>query len=106
MGVYIFCFKQKTAYEVRIRDWSSDVCSSDLAGGRQLGAVCMETMVAMQPAGVVAGAVAYHRVARQAVAQPGQHLAILEIARQRARRFGPVQETGRASGREKVWPYV
>src|SRR3546814_11498543 len=24
-------FKQKTAYEMRIRDWSSDVCSSDLA---------------------------------------------------------------------------
>src|SRR3546814_17699246 len=24
------CFKQKTAYEVRIRDWSSDVCYSDL----------------------------------------------------------------------------
>src|SRR3546814_2279123 len=28
----IFCFKQKTAYEMRISDWSSDVCSSDLAG--------------------------------------------------------------------------
>src|SRR3546814_8556350 len=29
--VYIFCvFKQKTAYEMRISDWSSDVCSSDL----------------------------------------------------------------------------
>src|SRR3546814_1285476 len=27
-------FKQKTAYEMRISDWSSDVCSSDLAGGR------------------------------------------------------------------------
>src|SRR3546814_9055512 len=27
----IFCFfKQKTAYEMRISDWSSDVCSSDL----------------------------------------------------------------------------
>src|SRR3546814_11915211 len=26
-----FCFKQKTAYEMRISDWSSDVCSSDLA---------------------------------------------------------------------------
>src|SRR3546814_1573633 len=26
----VFLFKQKTAYEVRIRDWSSDVCSSDL----------------------------------------------------------------------------
>src|SRR3546814_3741530 len=27
-----FFFKQKTAYEVRISDWSSDVCSSDLSG--------------------------------------------------------------------------
>src|SRR3546814_5993760 len=27
-------FKQKTAYEMRISDWSSDVCSSDLGGGR------------------------------------------------------------------------
>src|SRR3546814_8827337 len=25
-----FCFKKKTAYEMRISDWSSDVCSSDL----------------------------------------------------------------------------
>src|SRR3546814_3724055 len=29
-GVFFF-FKQKTAYEMRISDWSSDVCSSDLA---------------------------------------------------------------------------
>src|SRR3546814_3823739 len=30
----LFCFfKQKTAYELRISDWSSDVCSSDLAEG-------------------------------------------------------------------------
>src|SRR3546814_4383037 len=27
-----FFFKQKTAYEMRMSDWSSDVCSSDLAG--------------------------------------------------------------------------
>src|SRR3546814_6706686 len=27
-----FCFKQKTAYDLRISDWSSDVCSSDLDG--------------------------------------------------------------------------
>src|SRR3546814_7743840 len=26
----VFCFEQKTAYEMRMRDWSSDVCSSDL----------------------------------------------------------------------------
>src|SRR3546814_19180032 len=29
--LYFFFFKQKTAYEMRISDWSSDVCSSDLA---------------------------------------------------------------------------
>src|SRR3546814_2937067 len=28
----VFFFKQKTAYELRISDWSSDVCSSDLLG--------------------------------------------------------------------------
>src|SRR3546814_7966374 len=32
MVVYFFFFKQKTAYEMRISDWSSDVCSSDLFG--------------------------------------------------------------------------
>src|SRR3546814_702518 len=30
-----FFFKQKTAYEMRISDWSSDVCSSDLRGSRE-----------------------------------------------------------------------
>src|SRR3546814_7638473 len=30
VSVSIFFFKQKTAYEMRISDWSSDVCSSDL----------------------------------------------------------------------------
>src|SRR3546814_18882451 len=33
--LFCFCFKQKTAYEMRISDWSSDVCSSDL--GRFVG---------------------------------------------------------------------
>src|SRR3546814_1922208 len=37
----MFFFKQKTAYEMRIRDWSSDVCSSDLvaAAARRRGVV-------------------------------------------------------------------
>src|SRR3546814_4537681 len=30
--ILFFFFKQKTAYEMRISDWSSDVCSSDLDG--------------------------------------------------------------------------
>src|SRR3546814_7013399 len=33
---FFFFFKQKTAYEMRISDWSSDVCSSDLLGLRWL----------------------------------------------------------------------
>src|SRR3546814_18642204 len=33
---FFFLFKQKTAYELRISDWSSDVCSSDLFGLRPL----------------------------------------------------------------------
>src|SRR3546814_41198 len=32
--LFFFFFKQKTAYEMRISDWSSDVCSSDLPGLR------------------------------------------------------------------------
>src|SRR3546814_3068250 len=32
---FFFFFKQKTAYEMRISDWSSDVCSSDLRRGRR-----------------------------------------------------------------------
>src|SRR3546814_7044229 len=32
--MFFFFFKQKTAYEMRISDWSSDVCSSDLSCDR------------------------------------------------------------------------
>src|SRR3546814_4561716 len=35
--VCVFLFKQKTAYEMRISDWSSDVCSSDLVIARARG---------------------------------------------------------------------
>src|SRR3546814_5844104 len=45
--ISFFFFKQKTAYEMRISDWSSDVCSSDLVGRplelvSQLGTPCVE----------------------------------------------------------------
>src|SRR3546814_5725650 len=46
-----FCFKQKTAYEMRISDWSSDVCSSDLglvfagAGGFKSTSIAVPTLV-------------------------------------------------------------
>src|SRR3546814_1177328 len=40
---FVFFFKQKAAYEMRISDWSSDVCSSDLV--RQLVAVIVRAPV-------------------------------------------------------------
>src|SRR3546814_194106 len=41
MGCFLF-FKQKTAYEMRISDWSSDVCSSDLLGGQPVVVACTQ----------------------------------------------------------------
>src|SRR3546814_5038492 len=37
--LFFFFFKQKTAYEMRISDWSSDVCSSDLSAERRMAHV-------------------------------------------------------------------
>src|SRR3546814_3780780 len=42
--LWFFFFKQKTAYEMRISDWSSDVCSSDLLGpSAQIGVTCHDS---------------------------------------------------------------
>src|SRR3546814_1887652 len=48
MVIVFFFFKQKTAYEMRISDWSSDVCSSDLprVGPRLVGGKLHQTAVA------------------------------------------------------------
>src|SRR3546814_6331850 len=40
--MYFFFFKKKTAYEMRISDWSSDVCSSDLS---EVAARLIETLL-------------------------------------------------------------
>src|SRR3546814_4914839 len=94
--VIFFFFKQKTAYEMRISDWSSDVCSSDLIG-----------------AAVIA---ARHR-ARDRTFQTRERKMRLGAADQRARqRHGTGvavlrgaldrREIGRASCRERVCQYV
>src|SRR3546814_16036410 len=45
LSFFFFFFKQKTAYEMRISDWSSDVCSSDLGwpdrGQAVVGQCCL-----------------------------------------------------------------
>src|SRR3546814_1129071 len=80
---FFFFFKQKTAYEMRISDWSSDVCSSDLvhpAGDRQ------DRYLRANPLGVVVraeGRRAEARVVGQAVvgeAELGDEVRHVEVA--------------------------
>src|SRR3546814_5075806 len=58
LGCVFFFFKQKTAYEMRISDWSSDVCSSDLLG---LGWGGLKKLRSLRPDMTVAERTAVHR---------------------------------------------
>src|SRR3546814_16414042 len=64
--LYFFFFKQKTAYEMRISDWSSDVCSSDLRGAQRVevgcAAVQQDVRLASHDAGGRARDVEQHHV--------------------------------------------
>src|SRR3546814_9819636 len=51
-----FFFKQKTAYEMRISDWSSDVCSSDLLADQHLGKLDQRTFAQIVGLGLEAQA--------------------------------------------------
>src|SRR3546814_2877178 len=82
-GVFFFV-KQKTAYEMRISDWSSDVCSSDLAGDLVAQLEVVGQPLRVQGAGLDRGA---HRAAGLAVvaavaefALSGQRLDVGETA--------------------------
>src|SRR3546814_5425493 len=72
-----FFFKQKTAYEVRISDWSSDVCSSDLGhdveqalevGGR-VAHCCFRNGRQVDGATLVSGRLAFRIVVPRAMAE-------------------------------------
>src|SRR3546814_9260822 len=99
--VCVFFFKQKTAYEMRISDWSSDVCSSDLparparAGRRRM------TLAGEIRCDTVAGDVTRHR--NRAVAPSAAvELSVLVPF------YGADPSTlqiGRASCRERVCQY-
>src|SRR3546814_8680346 len=68
--VVFFFFKKKTAYEMRISDWSSDVCSSDLVAAADLvvGAV------------LVAGARAPHVMTREMLKDMEDGSVVVDIA--------------------------
>src|SRR3546814_7703930 len=88
-----FFFKQKTAYEMRISDWSSDVCSSDLAEG----ALVEETPYSDQP-----------YVTTRGFFQSGEANRLLdtEIPLACPVRLLHGEEIGRASCRERGCQYV
>src|SRR3546814_1256125 len=69
--MFFFFFKQKTAYEVRISDWSSDVCSSDLPVGH---AVDLDRLKDQRQAGR-----GHHHVGGQLVALEDLHAAGLHV---------------------------
>src|SRR3546814_6328020 len=53
--VLFFFFKQKTAYEMRISDWSSDVCSSDLERGHAINPRTSVSLPVTAAAAAIAG---------------------------------------------------
>src|SRR3546814_4151728 len=87
---YIFFFKQKTAYEMRISDWSSDVCSSDLF---------FRPARPKEIVGVVQRVQHFHG----AEFAPRDAVAALQVRRVEA---VAMAEIGRASCRERVCQYV
>src|SRR3546814_3282883 len=90
-----FFFKQKTAYEMRISDWSSDVCSSDLVG------VAVD-LVERQPV-----LPRIERLRRHKRRQAGNRLGVIGAELRRLVEPGGGQiEIGRASCRERVCQYV
>src|SRR3546814_9919404 len=101
-----FFFNQKTAYEMRISDWSSDVFSSDLRPGPRRRQLRRPAALRTQQLRPVAGTAAVPRAA----AEDQRRRGLVELPRQRrqllqaARR--PVPEIGRASCRERGCQYV
>src|SRR3546814_4769407 len=96
LGVFFF-FKQKTAYEMRISDWSSDVCSSDLDLQRR--DVQEEGDDRMPVPRQHVGIGAAHRADQQPVAhRAAVHEQKLVVAH--------AAKIGRASCRERVCQYV
>src|SRR3546814_10044578 len=67
----VYCFKQRTAYERRIRDWSSDVCSSDLLGEAARTADDAARYYASYAAAIGAPPAAGHAVVHQLVGEIG-----------------------------------
>src|SRR3546814_6604327 len=104
-----FFFKQKTAYEMRISDWSSDVCSSDLRKAQAMR--LPRPVIGVLPQDHDPHVPRRRRVERrEPVARPRiNRLALGTFAREELlerRHIGLLEQIGRASCRERVCQYV
>src|SRR3546814_13018573 len=97
-----FCFKQKTAYDMRISDWSSDVCSSDLIAVYGSGRLVMIAWVGHPLGGAHDVAEAFPDFGAE---HRNIHIAIAGLIYARGD-AGGVVKIGRASCRERVCQYV
>src|SRR3546814_3543619 len=103
---FFFFFKQKTAYEMRISDWSSDVCSSDLGDNKALRDISAGALPIVEPGTVLLeGAYTPPRFRRLSI-MPAAMARIAEEGRRRGARWAVVPKIGRASCRERVCQYV
>src|SRR3546814_1332849 len=100
-----FFFKQKTAYEMRISDWSSDVCSSDLF-------VAAKLLVHLAEENLVDRGLGRQRGTPRSSERRGHYPRAKRngsdsiLGRVGLFRAGKRAQIGRASGRERVWQYV
>src|SRR3546814_1814008 len=104
---FFFFFKQKTAYEMRISDWSSDVCSSDL---NQMWRTDPDLCCQVNKVNPLEEAKQdYDLWISSLMRWQTEHRAGLEIFEERRGmiKFNPmIDEIGRASCRERVCQYV
>src|SRR3546814_944480 len=94
--ILFFFFKQKTAYEMRISDWSSDVCSSDLEGDLR-GVARLAKMI---------GGMSWFAAVGQPLEPSEIDDAELYVSGLGFPEVRVAAEIGRASGRERVCKYV
>src|SRR3546814_2570775 len=102
--ISVFFFRQKTAYEMRISDWSSDVCSSDLGRGHNSVSHRCSWTARLQ------AAACHDQQQRDACAQPCSPAVVNRVKSHSLgsceRQLNLSRTIGRASCRERVCQYV
>src|SRR3546814_9087921 len=100
MDTFIFLFMQKPAYELRISDWSSDVCSSDL-----ITFPIIRMLVRPHARTARFSAASYFGEGKSLIAMENASSGVVESRISWSITFSRNVEIGRASCRERVWQY-